>query len=416
MKKRVDHEETSAHRGNRMKHIQPFFALIAVAVLVLGLSSFANSIWGAKSESFTLPDRIATSPEMTLLSFQQANDLPDKVMAKLFGRDHAKSSAKTLGEVVPDVDKVSTDALAALAIQKEHATKNWVKIPVKFVLWLVFLGGTLNMMVRRKVTAANRKWLYLFSLTVFGVVMGADPSPMGTVKDTMVLFAETGAIFIPRMLALAVFLLLVIVANKFICAWGCQLGTLQDFIFRLGRNTHDDGPGGVRQFRIPFAISNTIRGLSFTVFTVLAFVWALDIIGLIDPFKVFNPAALNVPGAVFIGALLLSALFVYRPWCHLVCPFGLVGWLAEKVSFYRVRVDYGKCVGCRKCESACPSDVMGAILHRDRKAIPDCFSCGNCIEICPTKAVSFSCGKRDLPPPRAMRPADSRYGGRAHGK
>jgi ferredoxin len=40
---------------------------------------------------------------------------------------------------------------------------------------------------------------------------------------------------------------------------------------------------------------------------------------------------------------------------------------------------------------------MSAILIRD-KMIPDCFSCGACTEVCPTKSITFSYGKRSFPP------------------
>jgi ferredoxin len=41
---------------------------------------------------------------------------------------------------------------------------------------------------------------------------------------------------------------------------------------------------------------------------------------------------------------------------------------------------------------------MGAILKQDKMTIPDCFSCGNCIEVCPTAAISLAVGKREAPP------------------
>ncbi len=69
---------------------------------------------------------------------------------------------------------------------------------------------------------------------------------MGTIKDAIALFGAKGVIFPPRMIALTVFLLLVVLANKFICAWGCQVGTLQDLIFRLNRNKLDT-KGSLRQ-------------------------------------------------------------------------------------------------------------------------------------------------------------------------
>ena len=104
-------------------------------------------------------------------------------------------------------------------------------------------------------------------------------------------------------------------------------------------------------------------------------------------------------GALFVGVLLVAGLFIYRPWCHFFCPFGLVGWLVEKISRVKISVDYDTCIACRKCATACPSTVMAAILVRDKKTIPDCFACYTCRDVCPTDSIRFSTRKRMLPPP-----------------
>ncbi len=93
----------------------------------------------------------------------------------------------------------------------------------------------------------------------------------------------------------------------------------------------------------------------------------------------------------------IAALFVYRPWCHLFCPFGLVGWLTEKVSIYKINVDYDACTACEVCAKACPSTVMNAILKQEQ-TIPDCFACGSCIDVCPVNAVHVQSGKRNATP------------------
>jgi polyferredoxin len=199
------------------------------------------------------------------------------------------------------------------------------------------------------------------------------------------------------MIALLVFLLIVFVANKYICAWGCQAGVLQDLIFRLNQTDKRKAIIG-KQVKIPFAISNGIRCIFLGIFTVVTFVWGFDIIEPFDPFKIYKPAYLGMAGATFIGIILIMSLFIYRPWCHFFCPFGLVGWLVEKISRIRISVNYETCISCQNCEAACPSTVMGAILMQDMKTIPDCFACYTCRDVCPTESISFSTRKRTLPP------------------
>ena len=102
---------------------------------------------------------------------------------------------------------------------------------------------------------------------------------------------------------------------------------------------------------------------------------------------------MTVSVIVLAGVMLIAAPFIYRPWCHLICPFGMVSWFFEKLAVYRIKVNYHECIACDLCERACPSTVMGAILKRDR-VIPDCFSCGNCIDSCPTNAIRLSVSRR----------------------
>jgi formate hydrogenlyase subunit 6/NADH:ubiquinone oxidoreductase subunit I len=40
-----------------------------------------------------------------------------------------------------------------------------------------------------------------------------------------------------------------------------------------------------------------------------------------------------------------------------------------------------------------PSEAMEAILKQNR-VTPDCFSCGSCVNACPTKSIEFNKGKR----------------------
>jgi polyferredoxin len=370
-----------------------FVVLIAT---VVGLSFISSRLWGGRSEEQMENWSLVVEEDMTVAQFGQRNELPPMFLKKVFDLQGPADRQKPLAAFGMSNQQIVKKTQGLLILQAEHGSKNWVKILVKFGLWVAFLSLMFILMVRDRVTAKNRKWQLLAAVAVFGVVLGSDPSPMGTVKDAIVLLGARGVLFPPRLIAFGAFLLMVIVANKFICSWGCQLGTLQDAIFRLNRDKQDRR-GLVGQFKVPFAISNGVRVAFFAAFVASAFLWATDIVEGIDPFKTFKPQTLGLGGVAFAGATLVLSLFTWRPWCHFLCPFGLVGWAAEKVSLFKIHVDYDKCVACRACEKACPSTVMGAILKRDR-TIPDCFSCGTCMETCPTQAISFRVGKRSKPP------------------
>jgi NAD-dependent dihydropyrimidine dehydrogenase PreA subunit len=371
-----------------------FISLIAVVVV---LSMFFGRLWGGKPETLPEPGEWTIREEMTLKDFGQANGLPNPVLKEIFELQNKTDLEKKLFEY-GTAAQIKTLVTKKLALAAEHETKNWLKILIKFCLWFAFLIILFIFFRNRKASPAFRKTALFLSILIFGVIMGSDPSPMGTVKDAIHLYGSTGAIFPPRMIALAVFLLIVFAANKYICAWGCQVGVLQDLIFRLNQTAKRKAIIG-RQIKSPFVFSNSVRAVFLAVFTVVAFMWGADIIEPFDPFKIYKPLYLSLAGAIFIGILLLMSLFVYRPWCHFFCPFGLVGWLVEKVSRVRISVDYETCIACQKCATACPSTVMEAILRQDRKTIPDCFACYACRDACPTESIRFSSRKRTLPPP-----------------
>ena len=373
-----------------------FITFLAVLVVAFGLSVISVKLWGGKAEKSPEVGLMAIEPDMTLGQFAQANNLPNPVLKEIFQLKTKADLDRPLSDY-GTADEIRAKLNREMALTREAESKNWVKIPLKFGLWLVSLLSLFLFLRKRKLNGAFRKWLLFISLLVFGVALGSDPGPMGTVKDAIHLYGKAGVIFPPRMVALGVFLLSVFLANKYICAWGCQAGTLQDLIFRINQGERQKAVFG-RQIKLPFVFTNTVRVLFLGVFTVAAFRWGTDIIDPIDPFKVYKPMMLGLSGGIFVALLLLASLFVYRPWCHLFCPFGLAGWLVEKISRVRISVDYGTCIACEKCARVCPSTVMGAILKRDKKTIPDCFSCYACVAACPTGAVRFSARKRTLPP------------------
>ena len=380
-------------QGNKFKIV---LSLLVLMGLVIVLSSISTRLWGEKPEKIPLRQELVFQEEMSVAEFGKTNQLPNSLLKEVFGLVSKEDLQKKVTEFQLSRDQILTRVNKISALEGEHESKNWSKIFIKFALWFVFLGIVFYLVRKRRITSANRRWMLLAGIILFGVILGSDPSPMGTIKDAIVLFAKTAVIFPPRAIALTVFLILVFVANKFICTWGCQFGTLQDLIFRLNRDSKDR-KGILRQFKPSFALTNTVRVVFLGVFALVAFLWKVDFVESIDPFKTFNPGKIALGGGIFIGALSVASLFIYRPWCHFFCPFGLAGWIVEKISRFKIKVNYDTCTACEACVKACPSTVMNAILKQDR-VTPDCFSCATCIETCPTQSISFDSGKRNKPP------------------
>ncbi|MEA3266886.1 MAG: 4Fe-4S binding protein [Candidatus Fermentibacteria bacterium] len=382
--------------GKSVGRVVLYFVVLVAAVVFL--SSFSVALWGEKPETLPEDAELIIQENMTIREFGEANGLSNPVLKEVFSLVTPEDKQGLLSSTDVPVENLAVEVNKVLALEPENVSINRTRIVMKPGLWAVYLVAVFLLLRKGKITPRLRKGLLIGAVVLFGIILGADPSPMGTVRDAIVLFGRTGVIIPQRIVAFGLMLAGgILLANKFLCAWGCQFGTLQDLIFRLNRDSRDRR-GILPQVKVPFALSNSIRIAFFVFMTTAAILWVFDVVNFIDPFKIFKPEFLGVTGIVSVSLLLIASLFVYRPWCHFLCPYGLVGWLVEKISINRIHVDYESCIACDACSKACPSTAMEAILKR-KKTIPDCFSCGTCIGVCPTQSISFKKGKRLLPPP-----------------
>ncbi|MDO4842500.1 MAG: 4Fe-4S binding protein, partial [Phoenicibacter congonensis] len=85
-------------------------------------------------------------------------------------------------------------------------------------------------------------------------------------------------------------------------------------------------------------------------------------------------------------AILVSAVLIPRSFCRYLCPLGALYSLFNRFSLYRMELDRAKCVGCKKCEHACP---MAVEVTKDINS-GECIRCGRCRAACPADAIS--CG------------------------
>jgi polyferredoxin len=111
------------------------------------------------------------------------------------------------------------------------------------------------------------------------------------------------------------------------------------------------------------------------VITVIAAVYLIDLMamtGLYDFFSLTLSA-----GFVVAAGLIVISVFLYRPICRILCPFGVLFSLFAEFSWFRIRRTEA-CIRCRKCERICPAATAGP---DDPKR--ECYLCGRCTDVCP---------------------------------
>jgi len=61
---------------------------------------------------------------------------------------------------------------------------------------------------------------------------------------------------------------------------------------------------------------------------------------------------------IFAGTLLISGIFIARPYCRFLCPYGvLLNWIS-RFSWKHITITPTTCIQCRLCEDSCPYDAI----------------------------------------------------------
>jgi ferredoxin len=73
-----------------------------------------------------------------------------------------------------------------------------------------------------------------------------------------------------------------------------------------------------------------------------------------DPFIAFMRLSGDAPMLIFGTCLLILGVFVGRPYCRYLCPYGGILALLSKVAKWHARIPPEECIRCRLCEDSCP--------------------------------------------------------------
>lgn len=373
------------------------FVILGVVLVVI---TFTLALF-IKYHPFDEEDVIAVRDEMHVRHIAERNNVPIDVLIPLLPPENRTDRVTTLLNLhkpVKDLGLGKDDI--ANAVRTAQAEGFPTKDVLRYVLWSVWLLAAGCLLLRgRNLRKIRTAWL-VATLTVFGLVLGAAPNPMeAVVKFHKLLQKIPGNPMVFVVLNLVIFTLLSVVGAKMLCSWGCQLGALQETLYNIPILKKLK-----RKLKLPFATTIAVRITVYLVFLVLFF--KLLNINQGGPgsifyhhfnmFKIYDFYDLALFTLLLIPVVIIGSFVVFRPFCQLICPFGLYSWLLENLAVYRVRkVKADQCDGCGKCEEACPTDAMKAMNHDAGKYfLPDCWSCGSCIDACPVNVLQFSSSRK----------------------
>ena len=77
-----------------------------------------------------------------------------------------------------------------------------------------------------------------------------------------------------------------------------------------------------------------------------------------DPFVRIYRMNDNYSMLIAAGLILLVGVFIARPYCRFLCPYGvLLGWMS-RFSKFHLEIPPSPCVSCRLCEDSCPYNAI----------------------------------------------------------
>jgi len=191
--------------------------------------------------------------------------------------------------------------------------------------------------------------LMLFSLFYFGFWRKGCVCPIGAGQNIVLSVFDNGYA-VPFVVVLVFLLPLVFTLffGRTFCAAVCPLGAIQDLVV-------------LKPITVPLWLESPLRLLAYLYLgaaVLLAATGSSFIICRYDPFVSFFRLSGNL-NVVIIGAcLLVTGVFVGRPYCRFLCPYGVILRQLSRVSKWRVTITPDDCINCRLCEDSCP---FGAI-------------------------------------------------------
>ena len=192
-------------------------------------------------------------------------------------------------------------------------------------------------------------WMSLFSLAYFGFYRQGCICAVGSVQNvSLALFNTAYSIPLTALLFFIIPLLFALAYGRVFCAGVCPLGAIQELT-------------GIRPVKLPRFVEILLASVPF-IYLAIAILFSSTnsqfIICRYDPFVgIFR---LDAPYTMIIfGALLLLAgVFVNRPYCRFLCPYGVLLNIFSRFAGKHLTITPAECTNCRLCEEACPYNAI----------------------------------------------------------
>ena len=167
-------------------------------------------------------------------------------------------------------------------------------------------------------------------------------------------------------------LMLALFFGRVFCGGVCPLGAIQELVL-------------LKPVQVPRKLDKVLGSIKY-IYLITAIVFAIwpalsrdFLICRFDPFVGFFRGD-GPPHMLMIGGgVLVLGMFVGRPFCRYLCPYGVLLSIVSRLSWTGVTITPHKELDCGLCIEACP---YGAIENM-RAVRSACLVCARCYDSCP---------------------------------
>ena len=99
----------------------------------------------------------------------------------------------------------------------------------------------------------------------------------------------------------------------------------------------------------------------------------------VDPYYAlfnFYTGEVAIQALVILAITAIGSLFVERPWCKYLCPYGALLGFTNKFKLFKLKRNENTCISCNQCNQACPMNID---VESSKKVTQlQCISCFEC--------------------------------------
>jgi ferredoxin len=277
--------------------------------------------------------------------------------------------------VVPQEDDIGS-GYATPEVQRPLPRAAWWNV-VDGVLLASALGLSAWIVLGRR----SRNWQIVLTvgcLLYFGFYREGCVCPIGAIQNVAVALTDADYA-IPYVVIVFFFLPLVLALafGRVYCGGVCPLGGIADLVLlkpvEVPRRL-DKGLGWLRYVYLALAVWFAVAPAGQREFIICRF----------DPFVGFFRLNGSAGVLMFGGGLLVLGMFVGRPYCRYLCPYGALMSILSRFAWRGLTITPDRELDCGLCTQACP---LGAI--EKMRAVPSsCLFCARCYASCPREPVN----------------------------